>query len=153
MDAQLRFEITHQSIDRTDTFRPVSDSKNYLRAHFDFLTDDWAGSVTAIFTKNELSYSMLLDENGECLVPWEVLRSAGSLFVSCYCANNNLITTNSAKVYIWESGYVQDGENTQPPTPNLYEQVIASFDSFKSEMREEYKTLDGESFKDWETEE
>jgi hypothetical protein len=64
-----------------------------------------------------------------------------------------LITTNSAKVYIWESGYVQDGENTQPPTPNLYEQVIASFDSFKSEMREEYKTLDGGSFKDWETEE
>ena len=44
MDAQLKFEITNQLINRVDTFKPVADSKNYLTAHFDFLTDEWTNT-------------------------------------------------------------------------------------------------------------
>ena len=140
---QLWFEITHQHINRIDRFKPVSDTKNYLHAHFDFLTDEWNGMVTAIFTKNDISYKMLLDDEGDCLVPWELLQEEGELYVSCYC--DNLITTNMSRVYIGKSGYKEEAENSQEPTPEMYQQFINKIDELKDDML----ILDGGNFTDW----
>lgn len=105
---QLRFEVTHQHINRVDTEKPVSDSKHYLYAHFDFLTDDWEGKVvTAIFNKEEHSYHVLLDASYECLVPEEVI-SAGEFYVSCFA--DDLITTDLSRVCVYQSGYTEVGE-------------------------------------------
>ena len=74
MAAQLNFEVTHQTVKRTDEFEVVQMSKNYLRAHFDFLTDEWQGqSVTAIFITEDAAYSALLDDRGECI--WKLRRT------------------------------------------------------------------------------
>lgn len=144
MSAQLLFEVTHQTINRIDTFKPVADSRNYLSAHFDFLTNEWTGSITVIFTKDNASYKVLLDENNECLVPWELLVDSGDLYVSCYC--NNLVTATSSRITVVNSGYVEDGENTEPPTPNIYDQIIGKLD----ELKEDLTIIDGGSFTDWE---
>ncbi len=107
LSAQLQFEITHQRINRVDTFKPVSDSKNYLYAHFEFLTDEWNGIITAIFTKNNVSYKMLLDNNNECIVPWELLVDGGDISVSCY--QDYLITVNTARLRnpdMWKKGKI-----------------------------------------------
>lgn len=109
--AQLLFEVTHQFINRTDTFKPVAASENYLLAHFDFLTDEWNDTVTAIFTKNDKSYNMLLDTNNECLVPWELLTEGGDIYVSCFC--DGLVTSSSSRIFVADSGYLQGGNGEQ----------------------------------------
>ena len=43
---QLLFEIKHQHIARQDTFEPVAYSRNYLYAHFDFLTEEWEDGIS-----------------------------------------------------------------------------------------------------------
>ena len=140
MSAQLQFEITNQTINRTDVFKPVSDSKNYLTAHFTFLTDEWNDTVTAIFTKNNQSYSMLLDNNNECLVPWELIEEGGNVYVSCFCGD--LITTNSSRIFISDSGYIEETENSQEPTPNIYDQITGQF----NQLKEDLLILDGGQF-------
>lgn len=140
---QLLFKVTHQMINRVDTFKPVADSKNYLYAHFDFLTNEWTGSIVAIFTKNDISYKMLLDSNNECIVPWELLVGGGDIFVSCY--QDYLITVNTARVTVIKSGYVEDAENSQPPTPDMYEQMLQHID----DLKEEFLIIDGGNFTDW----
>lgn len=147
---QLRFEVTHQHINRVDTEKPVSDSKYYLYAHFDFLTDDWEGKiVTAVFTKDEHSYHVLLDASYDCLVPWEVI-SAGDFYVSCFASD--LITVSKARVYVAQSGYVENGENTEPPTPNIYDQLIEQFGELRAWTENAVKNIDGGNFTDWENE-
>lgn len=147
--SQLLFKITHQMINRVDTFKPVADSRNYLTAHFNFLTPEWdTPSRVAIFTKNDVSYQMLLDENNECLVPWELLTERGDIYVSCYCGN--LITTNRSRVHISESGYSADGENTEPPTPNIYDQIYEQLMERFDEMEKDLYIIDGGNFTDWE---
>lgn len=144
MDAQLRFEITNQLINRVDTFKPVADSKNYLTAHFDFLTDEWTNTVTAIFTRGDKSYSMLLDNDNNCLVPWELIEEGGDIYVSCFC--DDLITTSTSRIFIADSGYIEETENSEPPTPNIYDQLTGQF----NQLKEDLLILDGGNFLDWE---
>ena len=147
---QLNFEITHQHINRVDTEKPVADSKHYLYAHFDFLTKEWENKVvTAIFTKDEHSYHMLLDATHDCLVPWEVIKE-GNFYVSCFC--DDLITVNKSRVFIRPSGYVEDGENTEPPTPNIYDQLTQQFGELRTYTEYAVKNIDGGLFTDWENE-
>lgn len=109
--AQLQFEVINQTVNRVDTFKPVAKSQNYLYAHFDFLTDEWNDTVTAIFTKGEESFEVLLDNNKDCLVPWEVLEEGGDVYVSCFCGD--LVTTTNSRVFIAETGYLHRGDGEQ----------------------------------------
>ena len=149
-DTQLIFEVTHQLIHRVDKFKPIADSKNYLYAHVDFLTSEWDGKIgTVIFTKDNISYKMLLDTNNDCEVPWELIEGGGDVYVSVY--SGDLITTNTSRVTIGKSGYVEDAENSQEPTPEMYAQIISSIEDLGSDLadlRQDLLILDGGST-DW----
>ena len=142
MSSQIQFEVANQIITRKDNFKPVADSKNYLYAQFDFLTYEWTGSITAIFTKGNISYKMLLDEDNKCLIPWELLVDGGNIFVSCFCGD--LVTANSSRIYVAASGYVADAENEEPATPSIYSQITDYVDS----LREDFEVIDGGVFGD-----
>lgn len=142
MSAQLHFEVNHQIITRTDKSKPVADSKNYLYAHFDFLTEDWTGIITIIFTKNDTSYQVILNQDNECLVPWELLVGSGDIYVSCFCGN--LVTANKSRVHIAPSGYVSTAQNVEPASPSIYSQITAYVD----DLREDLLTIDGGIFGD-----
>lgn len=168
MDAILKFEVTNQQIKRTDDFLPVHASKDYLKAHFDFLTDEWDGLTrTAIFESHRQAYEVILDFNDDCMVPWEVLTEPGSLYVSVYAGS--LITVNTAKVFVARSGYTGDAVNGREPTPTTYEQVIGYLDEVKetavsaaesatasaekaAELAALLEHIDGGSFTDWQKE-
>lgn len=112
----VSFALKNQIIRRTDYNIVVAQSKNYLRARFDALSDDWIGPITAIFN----DYVVVLDENNECLVPWEVLQNPGVVSVSAFCGD--LHTASVATMVVKPSGYV-DGETPEPPTPDVYAQL------------------------------
>ena len=140
---QLLFEVENQNITRIDKFRPVAYSRNYLYAHFDFLTDEWKDKiVTAIFRKDDVAYEVIIDADNDALVPWEILQGVGDIFVSCF--TGNLITVDKSRVHIYNSGYGEDLESSHDPTPSVYEQLIT---------RIEYVShnVDGGLFTDWES--
>ena len=144
---KLRFEVKNQFINRVDKEQPSADSQYYLYAHFNFLTDDWKGKViTAVFTKDEKSYMMLVDIDGDCEVPHEVIKE-GNFYVSVFA--DTLITTNSSRVYVEQSGYTEDAENSEPPTPNIYNQLITMFDGLRDDVDYKLDNIDGGLFTDW----
>ena len=124
----ITFNVYKQKIKRTDTQHIVSDSRNYLKASFTFSDDDWTGIKTAIFKNGDVVKHAVLDDNNECIVPWEAIKP-GILHVSVFCGD--LITADTATVYINESGY-EDGGIPEDPSPTVYEQIIAMLNEIET---------------------
>ena len=112
----IRFALDHQKIERLDSEFVVGDSQNYLYAEFQLLSDDWQPPITALFD----SYAVILDSNNNCLVPWEVLKNT-TFKVSAFCGD--LHTAAAAVIFVNPSGYVS-GETPEPPSPDVYTQIL-----------------------------
>lgn len=125
---ELIFSVNHQALNRTDSYKPVSDSVEFLTARFNFLSGEWNGlTKTAIFKSANGNFEVIL-KNGFCVIPWEVLVSS-EFSVSVFgSADSVLVTTNEVVVSQLNSGYVK-GETPQPPTPTVYEQLIEKIDA------------------------
>lgn len=124
----LEFVVNHQEIIRNDSFEVVAGSRNYLAARFTF-TEEWTGTKTAVFGKDDKHYTMLIDDNNECYVPWEVIQPP-MFTVSVFCGD--LVTASVADVRVLESGY-QCNATPAPPTPDVYTQIIGKLDDTLSE--------------------
>ena len=91
-------------------------------------SSDWDGlTKTAVFQAGSYKYSVLLDESNEAPIPWEVLQNPRrTLYAGVYGTNGESLVLPT----IWASlGTIQEGANpgqdTQPPTPSVYEQILA----------------------------
>lgn len=147
MAGQLNFEIRNQLIKRVDKFIPMSKSRNYLVAHFDFKTGEWSHVPlkTAIFEmENGTAYKTIISEDGDCMVPWETIDTTGFIYVSVF--GGDRITTGKARVRIAQSGYIEDAENETEPTQDIYDQLIDELNEIKD------GNLDGGLFTDWDKE-
>lgn len=100
MDAQLRFEVTDQELKRVDGFLPVMGSRNYLRAKFIFNTPPWvAEETTAVFANQYGAYAEVpLDENGECLIPNDIIADRCILEISLMYGNR--VTSGIVSIYV-----------------------------------------------------
>lgn len=129
----LKFNLRHQNITLVNKAEIIaSDSKNYLQAHFNLLSDDWNNSITAIFKADNIgTYTVLLDSDNNCLVPWELLKPNAVIKVSAFCDNLHTAVTASFKVA--ESGYTE-GETPSAPTPTIYEQILKGLDSKQNKL-------------------
>lgn len=123
----IQFEVNGQYINIKDNIVPVAKCRNLYVAHFDFLTDDWKGTKTAIFTQGNKSKAQLIDDDGDCIIPWEFFDSEKETigFVSVFCGD--LVTANRASVKIIQSGYT-DSDASIPPTPDIYQQILEKID-------------------------
>lgn len=104
----------------------TSGSVNVYTVRFQF-SPDWEGlKRKAVFRVGRESRTVLLDERGECLVPWEVLVSPGQpLMAGVFgTADETVLPTTWANL-----GFILDGtalgEDAHPPTPELWEQALA----------------------------
>lgn len=148
MDAQLQFKVTNQMIERTDEFKVVAKSVDYLYAQFTFETEEWENiTPVAIFRYFDDVYKVYLDENNTCVVPWEVLQHEGQYFlVSAFSNAGNLITANSEKVFVNSSGYEDDEPTTRKPTPTIYENILTRVKNIENAT---IGNIDGGLFTDW----
>lgn len=124
MDRNIfEFTVEGQMIKRNDSIEPVAKCRNLYKAHFNFLTEEWKGLKTALFAQGSYSKSQVIDENGDCLVPWEFFDSNNETFgyVSVYCGD--LVTANRAIIKILKSGY-QKSDASVEPTPDVYQQIL-----------------------------
>jgi hypothetical protein len=125
---KVEFTVKNQSLYLTTRGRVVADSQGYLGAKFTF-TDDWNGTVkVAQFKRGDLFYSILLDSNDECTIPWEVLVDEGEFICNVFGNNtqnsaNKIITVNPVTVPVDASGLTA-GELPDEPTEGVDGQVL-----------------------------
>lgn len=105
----------------------TSGSVNVYRVKFQF-SPDWDGlSRTAIFRAGVESRAVLLGEDNEAVIPWEVLKEAKvQLYCGIYGAKDGRVVLPT----IWaELGTILVGaaprEDAYPPTPELWQQELA----------------------------
>lgn len=127
----LRFEINKFTITKLADPSPASDNINHLQAAFTF-SEEWTETPFAIFKGSGACIKQMIVD-GVCMVPWEVLTDPGYVYVSCFAGQR--ITSNIAQFYVNASGYCE-ADNEHEPTSELYEQLIAYFDSVKDDVTE-----------------
>ena len=106
----------------------TSGSVNVNEVQFAF-SQDWEGlERTAVFRCGEASTSVLLDESGRCFIPWEALRVSGfPLLAGVYGRKEGEIVLPTMWVSLGRIHQgVELGEDAHPPTPDLWEQLLAS---------------------------
>lgn len=150
----LEFNVKNQTISRVDRFNPATDSVDYLTAKFNFLTDDWDGKTNkALFRNGTESYETLINSNGVCTVPWEILvapenkfsaLSGGmvKMFVSVVGVSGPVkIPTKECRVEMSMSG-LTESINGAEPTPDIYQQFVTEVQETKALVGEIDTALD-----------
>lgn len=119
---EIKINVNHQTLKRSDCNEVVSESINYLRIKF-YFTDDWTGLKTVLFkhSLDETIYQVILDDDNSCLVPHEVIKD-GSFDVSVFCGFR--ITSNSVRIEVIGTMFTEEGAEPENPTPSVYEQLI-----------------------------
>lgn len=105
----------------------TSGSVNIYTIRFEF-SPDWDGlNRTAVFTAGGKVISVLLDESGQCSIPWEVLAAPKiDLLAGVYgtLGGNVVLPTIWAVLGPIHEG-AAPGEDARPPTPDLWEQELS----------------------------
>lgn len=105
----------------------TSGSVNVYQVRFEF-SEDWNGlKKTAVFRSGLVSRSVRLNDDGETIIPWEVLASPGIyLHAGVYGEKNDNVVLPTVWVVL---GMVltgaSPGESSKPPTPELWEQALS----------------------------
>ena len=117
----------------------ASDFVNVCTVHWMF-DERWDGMVkTAQYTqidpetKERVTYSVLIDDATGCaILPNEI--KAGDVEISAFgedASSGQRITTVPVTIRVERSGFVGDGETPIPPSPDLYDQLLAHIADFK----------------------
>lgn len=129
------FKADEQELVCCNPFRVSSKKVAYVEAHFD-LGENWTGydSVRAIWrnTQNFAIIGTVLDSQGICKVPTEVLTSIGQVDVNLVGSiSENNVLTDRLTTYPVEAGRVDanalvDGSETAEITPSQFEQFVTN---------------------------
>ena len=112
----------------------ASNIVSYIEAHFDLGTN-WSGydSVRAVWSNdnNMTTISTVLDADGVCIVPFEVLKTKGIVKVNLVGSisvsdvlTDRLTTFPCEAVKVTAKAKIE-GSETQPITPSQFEQFVA----------------------------
>lgn len=134
----IEFKATGSSLRRIDLNKVVAYTQNELSARFT-LNSDWDNltPIVAVFSKDGgTCYDMVLDDNKECTVPWEVLSGKGVLNVSL--VGGNTLTSTEVEINVLATG--QLGGLVSQPTDTLYKQLLEKYNKVETDW-ESCKTL------------
>lgn len=106
----------------------TSGSVNVYPVRFEF-SADWDGLTrTAVFQADGEPVSVLLDDTGECSIPWETLAKHGvRLRAGVYGTKGGDVVLPTIWADLGEilQGVTMPDGGTYPPTPELWEQALA----------------------------
>lgn len=111
----LQFDVINQKILRRDNNYIVANSQFYLQMDFNF-TVDWQGfGKTITFVGNGKKFSIGLNSQDSCVVPWEVIKTPSFSFSIKGILDDVVITTNVMVVSIQPSGETRGVTPSDPP--------------------------------------
>ena len=136
----IEFKATGSNLRRTDLNKVVAYTQNELSARFS-LNSDWddLNPIVAVFSKDGgTCYDMVLDDNKECIVPWEVLSGKGVLTVSL--VGGNTLTSTEVEINVLGTG--QLGGLTSQPSDTLYRQLLSKYNEVEADWESCKSLLD-----------
>lgn len=139
----LELEVRQQLIYRCDCLRPVSDSREYLYAHFAFTSEDWLAAPTRVLivTRAGIAASVELDSSDTAKVPDALLANTTrsslelGLALAGYGADGLVITTAPIAVTVYASGYTESGPASELP-PDVAQQIYAELERLRAYVAE-----------------
>lgn len=133
MDKQiLNFTVNEQMLSVDEPIRISTNKVNYIEAHFDLGTN-WSGydSVRAVWFNDFNCISTVLDADGVCAVPFEVMKRKGKVqvnLVGSISVNDVLtdrLTSYPIVAVIVDCTAQITGAETSPITPSQFEQFVS----------------------------
>lgn len=105
----------------------TSGSVNVYQCEFQF-DDAWDGlTKTVTFQSGLIAKSVQLGATPECTIPWEVLQQPNRLLMIGVCGmqgEDTVLPTIWVKAGNIKPG-AEIGDDTNPPTPSIYQQILA----------------------------
>ena len=142
----IKVRAIDQNIAFTDLPRIYSGDIGTDSILFDF-DEVWSGFIkTAVFyRKPSQPYFQVLKDN-ECVIPHEVLKDVGKLYVGVIGVLDNKVLTSEVIAYeIGQGAHTPIGEIVPDPSPDLWNQILDELLKIR-ELAEQMK-LDQEAFK------
>lgn len=121
----LEFNVNKQQLTRTDIEKVVSNSSHIHKCHFTF-SQDWSNKeLTATFSKDRITTTVLLDENNSCFIPTKLLKASNdtTLNIGVFGVNDNEIITSTVLDIPVEVGSSTSGASIDI-SYNLFEQIM-----------------------------
>lgn len=138
----ITFSASEQSLYLNSGVMHYSSNKvSYIQAHFD-LGQNWTGydSVRAVWFTQYACISTVLDGNGDCIVPYEVLKIIATVKVNLVGSISDggtltdRITTYPVRCIEVDEEAKVCGSETQPITPSQFEQFVSIVNEATSEV-------------------
>lgn len=128
----IKFSLNKQKISLIDCPIIVSNSKDYLYASFELESDDWVKPIIAIFISEEkVPFSVTLDDDNMCKVPWEVLQYGNKVEVSAVCGD---LHTATLVTFSFENSGYRNGNESLEPTPTIWSELSKKIDSKQDKL-------------------
>lgn len=136
----LAFNVTGTDLRRTDINKIVAVSRNNVEAKFSF-NSDWDNISPKVvqFYKDNKYYDVSLANNA-CIVPWEVLTSAGTLSITV--TGGNLITTTTVDINVYGSGLSSTGLAPTKASPGVYSEIVKLAEKIETDYNGMKSTMD-----------
>lgn len=121
-------------------------NENYLVLTFSSEWDDFGKSVLFYREEDENTvYESAVDGDGRALVPHEVTDQDGRICFGVCGVNGDVIYTTEILKYKIVKGRYTAGQETEPPTPGIYEQMLTIAGQMQSLYIELRHDLDAET--------
>lgn len=127
--SQIMFKVVDQDLYLANQPTIASHDVGVDQAIFSFEGDDWDGRVkTAVFFIDEdQPYYRILDINGACTIPSEVMTDAGRISIGVFgVLGDTILTSAIIKYKIVPGAIIQVSEDV---TPELWDQILQAYQS------------------------
>jgi len=141
--SQLKARCIDQVLIFENTPVITSGNVNYDSILFDFCSA-WDGfTKTAIFYRSEDEvFYQLLDGANTCIIPKEVLREKGDVYIGVFGVSGDTTLTSQVLKYKISRGAITEDLKPADPTPDIYEQIISRYDAVIEELEEQFQKLE-----------
>jgi hypothetical protein len=115
----------------------IEDTVNGIKCNFEFRSD-WSNlKPTVVFarghiypaTKNPQTIPALLDDNNECVVPPEIVSERGEFSIGLLGESDDSRIVTDWLYYKTKLGCYDVVINPNPPTPNIYDQILVALNN------------------------
>lgn len=136
-NVNIYFNVTKQSVKRTDAEKVASGAINTIVANFEF-DSAWSGLYSYCRFEGASGIKDVRIVDNKCVIPWEVLEAPG-FKMACYGteASDMMITTEKLWVKVYQSiNFTVDDALPLDETPNLLNQYEAIIEQARSEQEQ-----------------
>lgn len=129
MSTQIKVKCIDQTLTLVSTPLIASGGINEDIVEFTFC-EKWNGfSKTAVFYRSPQNvYYSLVDGDGTCIIPQEVLGEDGTLYFGVFGSNSGGVTRTSEVIkYLVKKGAITKDLKPSDPTPSIYEQLLSKY--------------------------